>query len=128
MVLYHQIAGKNIQNIVKAPSMDIYPHTLITTPRSDVTNSVNGRIQLYTEKIRSLTTIFCRNTCDSITIAFSSVYRRICPYTTRRYTMVIRSHVNRHISVCGRLRPCLFDLGIFIYFTIILNTQKTIFG
>jgi cysteinyl-tRNA synthetase len=32
------------------------------------------------------------------TTIFSSVYRRIPPYTTRRYTTVIRSHVIRRIS------------------------------
>jgi hypothetical protein len=32
------------------------------------------------------------------TTVFSSVYRRMSPYTTRRYTIVIRSHVNRCIS------------------------------
>jgi hypothetical protein len=95
-------------------------------PRSNVTNSVNGRIQPYTGKIRSFTTMFCRNICDRITI----VYLRICirkkteqngdrmqslftktVYDTEIYDRNTITCKSSYFFVCGRSRPCLFDLG-----------------
>ena len=49
---------------------------------------------------------------ESYTVVFLSVYGCISPYTTRRYTIVIRAQVIRqNTAIHGRLRSCLFDLG-----------------
>jgi len=52
----------------------------------------HDRIQRKTEIVYGLRVL------RQWTTVFFSVYRRMSPYTTRRYTIVIRSHVNRRIS------------------------------
>jgi hypothetical protein len=60
------------------------------------------------------------------TTIFFSVYRRMSPYTTRRYTIVIRSHVNRRISPCTVVydRACSTWVSSFMYwYSLLLKYQ-----
>jgi hypothetical protein len=68
-------------------------------PRSNVTNYVNGRIQPYTE-------------------VNDRIFVRIPPYLSVYDTEIYDRNTitckSSYFFVCGRLRPCLFDLGILL--------------
>jgi hypothetical protein len=74
----------------------------------------------YTGKIRSFTTMFCRNTCDrmqspSTKAVNDRIFVRIPPYLSVYDTEIYDRNTitckSSYFFVCGCLRPCLFDLG-----------------
>jgi hypothetical protein len=72
-----------------------FTHSVYDRLRSYISVTVYGAIRSYTEENEDCIRPPCAKTVND---RFSSVYRRMSPYTTRRYTIVIWSHVNRRIS------------------------------
>ena len=103
------LENNSSKNIIK-----VHPLFL---PRSNVTNSINGRIWPYTGKIRSFTTMFCRITCDRIspyayTVVLVRIQRKTEQNGDRKRSQFTRT-VNDHIFVRKSPYFALYDMEIY---------------
>ncbi len=93
--------------------IDMYPGRGLRTPYTAIYDRISPRP--YTEQYdriqRKTEIVYGLRVLRQWTTVFSSVYRCMSPYTTQRYTITCKSS---YFSAYGRLRPCLFDLGICV--------------